>query len=75
MHVTISNINPATNDLPFISVNVHIQDTENLGQEAIFHLLIDQGDALLSEIKDLSRDKVKEFLNAILQEIDYAQID
>ena len=71
MEMTVSNINPPTNEFPFITVHVQIQDTENLGQTAVFYLAINQHDITIPEIKDIARDKVKEFLSNILKEIDY----
>lgn len=70
MKFAITNINPPTNDLPFITLNAHIEDPNTIGQVAMFYLLIEKDDASLSEIESLAKEKLKDFLTAALKEVD-----
>jgi|YelNatPaOPRAMG01_1025707.scaffolds.fasta_scaffold02001_12 hypothetical protein len=70
MELFISNINPPDNQFPFITANIRIQDEEIVGQSIFFQAVIDKQDASLSEIKELSIEKLKDFLNRLSEEID-----
>lgn len=70
MELFISNINPPDNQFPFITANIRIQDEDVVGQSIFFQAVIDKDDASLSEIKELSIEKLKDFLARLSEEID-----
>lgn len=70
MEILITNINPPDNQFPFITANIRIQDEDVVGQSIFFQAVIDKEDATLSEIKELSIEKLKDFLRRLTEEVD-----